>query len=133
MTMAERKSIHIDGFKHANPIPAATRLGPLLVSSVIVGRDPKTATMPDGIEEQCVNIFAHVRAMLEAAGATPADVVKMDFWVPDPASGRAIVNREWVKMFPDFNSCPSRHTHTAGGGQTIQATFMAYVMRGGSS
>jgi enamine deaminase RidA (YjgF/YER057c/UK114 family) len=127
--MAKRRSIHIAGFKHGNPIPAATRLGPLLVSSVIVGRDPTTAKMPDSIEEQCVNIFAHVRAMLAEAGATPEDVVKMDFWVPDPASGRAIVNQEWVKMFPDFDACPSRHTHTAGGGQTIQATFMAYIDR----
>ena len=67
----------------------------------------------------------------EGGGGHPEDVVKMDFWVPDPASGRAIVNQEWVKMFPDFDSCPSRHTHTTGGGgQTIQATFMAYIDRG---
>lgn len=128
--MAKRRSIHIAGFKHGNPIPSATRLGPLLVSSVIVGRDPTTAKMPDGIEDQCVNIFAHIRAILAEAGATPEDVVKMDFWVPDPASGRGIVNQEWVKMFPDFDFCPSRHTHTSGsGGQIIQATFMAYIDR----
>jgi len=129
--MAKRRSIHIAGFKHGNPIPSATRLGPLLVSSVIVGRDPATAKMPDSVEEQCVNIFAHVRAMLKEAGATPEDVVKMDFWVPDATTGRAIVNQEWAKMFPDFDSCPSRHTHTSGGGQTIQATFMAYIDRDG--
>jgi 2-iminobutanoate/2-iminopropanoate deaminase len=126
--MAKRRSIHIAGFKHGNPIPSATRLGPLLVSSVIVGRDPTTAKMPESIEEQCINIFAHVRAILAEAGATPEDVVKMDFWVPDPASGRGVINQEWVKMFPDFDSCPSRHTQT-GGGQNIQATFMAYIDR----
>jgi 2-iminobutanoate/2-iminopropanoate deaminase len=127
--MAKRRSIHIAGFKHGNPIPAATRLGPLVVSSVIVGRDPATGTLPDSIEEQCVHIFAHVRAMLAEAGATAEDVVKMDFWVPDPSTGRAIVNQEWLKMFPDFDSCPSRHTHTTGGGKNIQATFMAYIDR----
>jgi len=37
--MAKRRSIHIAGFKHGNPTPSATRLGLLLVSSVIVGRD----------------------------------------------------------------------------------------------
>jgi 2-iminobutanoate/2-iminopropanoate deaminase len=126
--MAKRRSIHIAGFKHGNPIPAATRLGPLVVSSVIVGRDPVTGTLPDSIEEQCVHIFAHVRAMLAEAGATAEDVVKMDFWVPDPSTGRAIVNQEWLKMFPDFDSCPSRHTHTTGG-KNIQATFMAYIDR----
>jgi 2-iminobutanoate/2-iminopropanoate deaminase len=125
--MATRRSIHIAGFRHGNPIPAATRLGPLLVSSVIVGRDPATGKLPDSMEEQCVHIFGHVRAMLAAAGATPEHVVKMDFWVPDPARGRAIVNQEWLKLFPDFDSCPSRHTHATGGGETIQATFMAYI------
>lgn len=126
--MAKRRSIHIAGFKHGNPIPAATRLGPLLVSSVIVGRDPTTGKMPESIDEQCVHVFAHVRAMLAEAGATPEDVVKMDFWVPDRDSGRVAINQEWAKMFPDFDSCPSRHTH-AGGGTTLQATFMAYIDR----
>ncbi len=127
--MAKRRSIHIAGFKHGNPIPAATRLGPLVVSSVIVGRDPATGTLPDSIKEQCVHIFTHVRAMLAEAGAKPEDVVKMDFWVPDAATGRAVVNQEWQKMFPDFASCPSRHTHTTGSGKNIQATFMAYIDR----
>jgi enamine deaminase RidA (YjgF/YER057c/UK114 family) len=125
--MARRRSIHIAGFKHGNPIPAATRLGPLLVSSVIVGRDPATGKMPDSVEEQCVHIFAHVRAMLAEAGATAEDVVKMEFWVPDPATGRAVINREWQKMFPDLDSCPSRHTQA--GGATLQASFMAYIDR----
>jgi enamine deaminase RidA (YjgF/YER057c/UK114 family) len=127
--MAKRRSIHIAGFKHGNPIPAATRLGPLLASSVIVGRDPATGKMPDSVEEQCVHIFAHVRAMLAEAGATAEDVVKMDFWVPDPATGRGVINQEWQKMFPDFDSCPSRHTQA--GGTTLQATFMAYIDRDG--
>ncbi|MGH6979744.1 MAG: RidA family protein [Stellaceae bacterium] len=124
--MAKRRSIHIVGFKHGNPIPAATRMGPLIVSSVIVGRDPATAEMPDSVDQQCVNIFAHIRAMLAEAGATTDDVVKIDFWVPDPATGRGVINQEWIKMFPDFDSCPARHTHT-GGGKTVQAAFMAYI------
>ncbi len=128
--MARRRSIHIAGFKHGNPIPAATRLGPLVLSSVIVGRDPVSGKMPDSVAEQCVHIFSHVRAMLAEAGATPADVVKMDFWAPDPTEARAIINEEWVKMFPDLDSCPSRHTHATGDGrQSLQATFIAFIDR----
>ncbi len=126
--MAKRRSIHIAGFKHANPIPAASRIGPLLVSSVVVGRDPATGELPEAIEEQCIHLFAHVRAMLAEAGATPEDVVKMEFWMHD-AGTRAIVNQEWLKMFPDFDCRPSRHTHTTGGGQNLQATFTAYIER----
>ncbi|HEX4111160.1 MAG TPA: RidA family protein [Stellaceae bacterium] len=124
--MAKRRSIHIEGFKHSNPIPVATRLGPLLVSSVIVGTDPATGKVPDSIEEQCVHLFRHVRAMLAAAGATPEDVAKMEFWVPDRSAGRAVVNQEWAKMFPDLASCPSRHTHL-GSEPRLQASFMAYI------
>ena len=37
--MTRRKSIHIGEFKHANPIPNACRIGNLLMSGVILGRD----------------------------------------------------------------------------------------------
>ena len=36
-----RRSIEIEGFHHANPIPAASRVGPLLASSVVAARDPE--------------------------------------------------------------------------------------------
>ena len=129
--MAKRRSIHIAGFKHGNPIPSATRLGPLLVSSVIVGRDPATGTLPDSVLEQCVHIFAHVRAMLAEAGATPEDVVKMDFWVPDSASGpRDRQSRNGSKCFPISISAPRAiPIPSPGGGTNIQATFMAYIDR----
>ena len=38
--MARRTTIHVDGFSHANPIPAAARVGPLLMSGLINGTDP---------------------------------------------------------------------------------------------
>ncbi|HEY5211143.1 MAG TPA: RidA family protein [Stellaceae bacterium] len=123
--MSKRQTIQIDGFRHVNPIPAATRRGPLLISSVIVGTDA-AGKPPDSIEEQCVLIFRHVRAMLAAAGGTPEDVVKMEFWVPDRNAGRIVINREWGEMFPDLNSLPSRHTHL-GSEARMQATFMAYI------
>lgn len=126
--MARRRGIHIEGFSHSNPIPVATRLGPLLVSSLIVGKDPATGEVPDGIAEQCRHIFRHVSAMLEAAGATPDDVVKMDFWVPDPAQGRAIINEEWRRLFPDPGSAPARHTHPGVAGERwVRAEFTAYI------
>jgi enamine deaminase RidA (YjgF/YER057c/UK114 family) len=123
--MAKRQSIAIEGFKHSNPIPVATRLGPLLVSSVIIGADAAGKT-PEKIEEQCVLIFRHVRAMLAAAGGGPEHVVKMEFWVPDRTAGRVVINEEWGKMFPDLASLPSRHTHL-GSEPRMQATFMAYI------
>ena len=46
--MAKRKSINYPGFKHENPIPNASLVGNILMSSIISGRDPDTGAMPSG-------------------------------------------------------------------------------------
>ena len=67
-----RKSIEIESFKHVNPIPAASRIGPLLVSSVIAPRDPGEQTVPETPEAQYANLFVHIGQMLDVAGTSPA-------------------------------------------------------------
>ena len=123
--MPKRTSIEIDGFKHANPIPGASRVGNIMMSSVISGRGPDG--MPDSLEGEVANIFQHVRDMLKAAGGGPENVVKMDFYTADQAAGRAALNGEWEKMFPDPASRPARHTGYAppGGPGQIRCTFVA--------
>ena len=71
-----RKSIHIGSFTHANPIPNACRIGYLVMSGVILGRDPG-GKMPESLEAQCANMFAHMKATVEAAGGTTDDIIKM--------------------------------------------------------
>ena len=95
-----RRSIDIDGFHHANPIPAASRVGPLLVSSVVAARDPGSDRVPEEPEAQIANLFGHVDAMLRAGGADWRHVVKMNFYVPDIAV-RALINAPWLEHFPD--------------------------------
>ena len=124
--MSERKSIHIDGLSHLTAIPVATRIGPLLVSSVIAPFDPGTRTAPKTIDAQIVNIFRHVDAMLKAAGGDWKHVAKMEFWMPDPVGGRAALEAPWVEKFPDASSRPSRHTHV-GEGPVVTASFIAYI------
>ena len=107
--MTRRKSIHIGGFKHANPIPNASRIGNLVMSGVILGRDPATGKMPESLEAQCAHMFAHMKATVEAAGGTTDDIIKMTVWIAD-RSLRETMNRHWVEMFPDPHSRPARHT-----------------------
>src|SRR5262245_51597562 len=87
---ARRKSIHIGGFKHANPIPNACRIGHLVMSGVILGRDA-SGNMPASMEAQCANMFAHMKATVEAAGGSTSDIIKMTVWLKD-RSQRAPVN-----------------------------------------
>lgn len=123
--MATRRSIEIEGLRHQTAIPVATRIGPLLVSSIIGSFDPGTRSVPDDPAAQVTNIFRYVQLILDEAGASWEHVAKMEFWAPD-ADTRAVIDVPWVEHFPDEASRPSRHTHVEPG-RPLRATFMAYV------
>jgi len=124
VTVAERRSIEIEGLSHKASIPVATKIGPLLVSSVIVSFDPGTRNIPETTEAQVANIYTHVGRILEAADASWDDVAKMDFWVPSN-DVRPEVDAGWRTHFPDEDARPSRHIHVTG--KYVSATVMAYV------
>ena len=107
--MSKRVSFELPGVEHTHPIPGGCRIGSFLVTSIISGKDPGTGAFPEGIEGQCAQMFANVRALLEAGGATPEDVIKMNVWLTDKAL-RPHVNKQWLAMFPDPHSRPARHT-----------------------
>src|SRR5215213_4421641 len=110
--MGKRQSIEIGGFKHKNPIPAASRVGNLLMTGIITGTGPQTGKLADTLEAQCANIFRHVGAIMTAAGGSTDDIIKMNVWMAN-RSRRDVLNAEWTKMFPDPHSRPARHTSQA--------------------
>jgi len=122
-----RKSVHIGGFKHVNPIPNACRIGNLVMSGVILGRDAD-GKMPESLEAQCANMFGHMKATVEAAGGTTDDIIKMTVWLKD-RSQRGPLNAEWLKMFPDERSRPARHSQQSEmeGGTLVQCDFTAVI------
>jgi len=124
--MAKRKSIEIEGFAHKNPIPAASRVGNILMTGIITGTDPATGKLVGTLEAQCANVFHHVRAIMAAAGGSTDDIIKMNVFMAD-RSRRDALNAEWVKMFPDAASRPARHTSQASleGGQLIVCDITA--------
>lgn len=123
-----RTSIYVDGFEHDNPIPAAARIGNLVFSSRINGKDPSTGKIPAAFQEQCRLLFSHMRAIVEAAGGTTADIIKVSLWVTD-RNRRDEINAEWVAMFPDPASRPARHSIEAelDGGKLVVADFVAVL------
>ena len=126
--MAKRKSIYIGGFTHVNPIPNACIIGNLMMTGVINGVNPATGKVAPTLEEQCAFMFQHVREIVEAGGGTTDDILKMTVWLADP-SKREALNHEWLKMFPDKNSCPARHTmaRVGGGDVLVQCVFTAVI------
>ena len=111
--MEKRRSIDVAGARHVNPIPSASRRGPFVVSGAISGADPATGTVPEDLDAQCAAMFANVRRVIETAGGTPDDIIKMNVWISDRGL-RPIMNKHWVEMFPDPHSRPARHTIASG-------------------
>ena len=126
--MAQRKSIHVAGFGHVNPIPAACRIGNLLVSGGIHGIDPATGKVAETLEDQLRLMFQHVRTIMAAGGGTTEDIIKVSVVMKDRAQ-RPALNVEWTKMFPDEHSRPARHTSEGnlGPGMLVQCDIMAVI------
>lgn len=124
--MPERHSIEIGGFAHRNPVPAACRIGNLLFSGVLTGRDPHTKEMPENLETQVRNVFAHVRELMEASGGSTDNIAKLTVWLADYRDREAL-NAQWVQMFPDPQSRPARQVMHAvlDQGARIQADLVA--------
>ena len=108
--MTYRKSIEIDGVAHGNtPIPLGAKLGRMIFSSAIAGNNPETGEIPDDPSEQVKLVFQNVRSFMEVAGGSTEHIGKVTVLVQDE-SIRDIVNEEWVKMFPNPESRPARHS-----------------------
>jgi 2-iminobutanoate/2-iminopropanoate deaminase len=127
--MTKRQSIEWPGFAHANPIPNASKIGNIVMSSVIGPRDPVTGKIPDSLDAQVKNLFLQLAAGIKAAGGTPDDFLKIEFFARDQAAGRAALNGEWERMFPNPAARPARHTQPlpANAPALIQCAFTAVI------
>jgi 2-iminobutanoate/2-iminopropanoate deaminase len=128
--MAKRQVIQIPGMEvhGANPIPLAVKVGNMVFTGSIPGRDPATNTIPDDADRQIVLAFENMRRIMELAGGSTDDIAKVVVNLKDLAL-REIVNREWVKMFPDPESRPARHAVRADipGNMVIQMEMTAVI------
>lgn len=108
--MSRRRSIEVEGLAHgANPIPQAAVVGNLLISGGIMGQEPGSHALPPDLETQCRLMFANIRRVMEAAGGSTDDIVKITVYLK-PGLPRDALNKEWMAMFPDPASRPARHT-----------------------
>ncbi len=123
----QRRSIHIDEFAHASPIPNASRIGNLIASGFIRGTDPATGKLAATLQEQCALMFGHMKRCVEKGGGRAEDIIKVTIWVEK--IDRKPINEEWVKVFPDPESRPARQVCVMEmePGVAIQCEFLAVV------
>lgn len=105
-----RRSIEVDGLHHsANLIPAASRVGSLVVTGGVYGMDPVTGVVASDAKEQVRLTFLQLGRVLAEAGAGLDDVAKLTFYVRT-IELRPFINEIWRQHFPDAASRPTRHT-----------------------
>lgn len=97
--------------------PHARRVGNLLLLSGVGPRRPGDNAIPgniydaDGcligydIEAQCRQVFANVRAVLEASGATWGDLVDVTVFLTDMQRDFASYNRLYAEHFAGVDAC----------------------------
>lgn len=100
----------------------------MIFSSAVGGHDPETREAPDGKGVQIAQAFANMRTIVERGGGTVGDIAKVVVYLKDRGD-RELVNVEWVKMFPDAEDRPVRHTIASElpGKLCIQLEFIAVV------
>jgi 2-iminobutanoate/2-iminopropanoate deaminase len=68
----------------------AIRTGDLIFLTAQSGRDPNTGKLVEGLEAQTRQMLANIEAVLNAAGCTPADIVKVTLLMADIKDFKAI-------------------------------------------
>ncbi|MDB5552676.1 MAG: RidA family protein [Rhizobium sp.] len=123
--MSKRQSIYSDAFAHQNPIPAACRMGNLVMTGIINGSDPAAES---SLEEQCERMFARIPEVMKAAGGGIDNIVKLNVGMTD-LSQRKVLNHFWTQMFPDPAHRPVRQTTqvTLDPGKFVQCDIVAWI------
>jgi 2-iminobutanoate/2-iminopropanoate deaminase len=120
------RSLNVPHVGHKAPIPLGARVGRFIASSGIAGKDPATGALPADAAAQAANAFANMAALLEAGGASPADVLKLSITVHDDGVREAL-NAPWLAAFPDPADRPARHVvvHPLQHGMLLQIELLA--------
>ena len=117
--------------QHQNPVPNAAILRGLLVTSSILGKRLDSDEYPVDRGEQTALVFRYLEAILDEAGATSQDVIKLDLYFADKAD-RALANEHWLRLWPDPAHRPARQAHQAvlPDGCCLQIVAMAVLPQG---
>lgn len=76
----------------------AVKVGNTVYLSGQIGLDPQTMDMVEGIEAQIVRVFENLKAVVEASGATFADIAKLNIFLTD-LSHFGLVNEQMARYF----------------------------------
>src|SRR6266576_2598909 len=76
----------------------AIRTGDLVFVTAQTGRNPDTGKLEEGLEAQTRRLLSNIDAILNAAGCTPADIVKVTLLLTDIKDFKAVdaIYSDWL-------------------------------------
>ncbi|MEJ2445298.1 MAG: Rid family detoxifying hydrolase [Exilibacterium sp.] len=90
----------------------ALRCGDLVFVAGQTGRDPETGALDQGLEAQTHRTLANIDAILNAAGCTRADLVKVTLMLTDIKNFKA-VDQVYAAWLPGHGVTPPKPVRTA--------------------
>jgi 2-iminobutanoate/2-iminopropanoate deaminase len=126
--MAKRTVVEIPGLSHGVPIPNGAKIGNMIFSSAISGKNTETGKLSQDPDEQADVLFRNVQKFMELAGGTPENIGHMTVYLKDEKD-RESINKAWLKMFPNQHNRPARHALKAElrGGLLFQIEIIAVL------
>ena len=111
---------------HENPIPHASKINGLIMSSSISGKSSHSRSYSPDKRKQIALAFKNFEVLLEECKLTPQDVLKVEMYFQNKKD-RGIVNEFWEDLYQNESNRPSRHSHEASlpTGCIFQMTFVA--------
>jgi 2-iminobutanoate/2-iminopropanoate deaminase len=86
--------------------------GDLVFVTGQTGRDPETGKLEDGLESQTRRVLANIDAILNAAGCSNADIVKVTLLLSDIKDFKA-VDQIYAAWLPGHGVTPAKPARTA--------------------
>ncbi len=105
--------IEIFGDQNVNPLPLGLKSGDLVRGFRIVGTDPQSGDLGEGIQSQLTNAHMNMQRSIESVGGTTANIAHVSMYFQDFTRDREAMNPPWVEAFPNESDRPTYKFLTA--------------------
>lgn len=96
-----------DAPTHTGPVPQAVEAGGWIYVSALFGAHPETHAIPVDARAEAERLFDNLAAILAAAGAGLADVVRVGIVMRALQRDRPVFNQVWVERFGEHRPARS--------------------------
>ena len=117
-----------DAPQHTGPVPQAVEAGGWIYVSALFGADPVTHAIPADARKEAEQLFANLIAILAAANARLADVMRVGIVMRALQRDRPVFNQVWAEQFGEHRPARSAIEVTDFGRAGENARFMVEVV-----